>query len=114
MEFTCKIQTQATAANLPAPELGWTVNGTAISEAFDQSKFTVTSQSSSGSMRSTLRITAGWHDHAGSYRCVVTDGNNVSKCSIHPCIPTVTLSREANLTIMGKCQRLARPHIPWL
>ena len=99
VEFICEIQTQATAANLPAPELGWTVNGTAISEAFDQSEFTVTSQSDS---RSTLRITAALKEHTGSYRCVATDGDDSSKCRTHRCIPTVTLSREAKLTVLGK------------
>ena len=104
VEFTCEIPIQATAADLPAPALGWTVNGTVVSEAFDQSEFTFTSQSDSSSIRSTLRIVAGQNEHAGMYRCVVTDGHIASECKIHACIPTMTLSRAANLTILGRCQ----------
>ena len=100
-EFTCEIATQATAAELPPPSLGWTVNGTTISEAFDQSEFTITSQSDPSSIRSTLRIVVARPDHAGMYRCAVTDGHIGSQCKIHSCIPTVTLSHVADLTILG-------------
>jgi len=39
--------------------------------------------------------------HAGLYRCVVRDGNNSIGCHATPCIPTVTVSREAIVQVIG-------------
>ena len=56
---------------------------------------------------SSLTISNVRLEHQGSYRCVVVDGNDTANCHSNtpprfPCVPLVTISREATVEVLGK------------
>lgn len=100
VELTCEIPLQETAADLPIPTLEWLVNGTNIGVLFPDIE---TSSSQSSTVSSKLRISNAGLEHAGLYRCLVRDGeDNEDWCDDTPCYPTLTISREARLHIVGE------------
>ncbi len=53
----------------------------------------------------TLVLSQPTPSQSGVYQCSATDGNSASYCGVDrlPCITTVTLSNEARVEIISKC-----------